>query len=411
MDTAADRDDKGAETAGPAGGLLITGSFAGERTTVEALRLEDGLPVWWYDSRLWFDDLVCHDGMVFVSSMGRPRPGTLGPAAVVALRAADGTQVWHMGPAQIHRQMALKRVRRGLQVLWQTSSPRSALYAAKSLELAGYTYLAAADGLAVVCKSSVIFALDARTGMVRWTYATLFGLDRRLITARDDLVYVRSEGGMQALDARTGKARWSGEFTLHVDEIMVSDAHVYIIDRSARKRAITVLRVADGRREYVFSLAEGEFAAQVTNDGIAYLMRHGRLRAVRVADGTELWRSEPLRNVPEKERESFDNSVRVVASENVMFYGYNLWSASTHFAAVGGLDASSGTRLWEWREPEQSSRESGGLHLKSAGGIVYAIMSSGVYAFSGVDGRLLWHAPGGVGIARAVLSVDGPREQ
>src|SRR5579872_7282420 len=107
---ATETDTQGAEERAPVDALLITGSHWAEHTTVEALRLEDGLPVWWYDSRLRFNDFACRDGVVFVSSMGRPRPGTLGPAQVVALRAKDGTRLWHVGPAQMRRQMALRWV-------------------------------------------------------------------------------------------------------------------------------------------------------------------------------------------------------------------------------------------------------------------------------------------------------------
>jgi hypothetical protein len=70
-------------------------------------------------------------------------------------------------------------------------------------------------------------------------------------------------------------------------------------------RAIMALRVTDGRREQVLPLADEETPARVTSDGIAYVLRGARLRAVRVADATELWQSAPLRVGPGPERETF----------------------------------------------------------------------------------------------------------
>lgn len=409
MRTAGETGDRGADAV--AGGLLITGSQAGERTTVEALRLADGMPVWWYDSRLRLSDLTCLDGVVCVSSVGRPRPGSLGPAAVVGLRARDGTLLWRLGPAQLRRQMAQRRVTWGLRALWMTSSPAQARQVMQSLELAGSTYLAVSDDMALVCKQQAIFGLSMRSGALRWVMPTLSGMGRPLIASGGHLVYIQSDSGtLDALDARTGRKRWSSEGKLHVefdaDTLAVSETQVCLFTTHGRQRTIMTLRLADGGREQTLPLAEGETPVRVTSDGLAYVMRGARLRAVRMADGAELWQSAPLWNVPDAEREAFARSVRLVVGEHAVFYGYEMLTTPVHHTVVGALDKSSGAPLWDWRGPERSLPLSGAPSLHAAQGNIFAITSAGVFAFNGADGRLLWQAPGDAAISRAVLSID-----
>jgi hypothetical protein len=152
---------------------VITGSSGAERTTVEALRLEDGLPAWWFESRLRFDDLVSQDGMVFVASSGRGRPGRFGPAQVVALRAHDGMPLWRTKSARIRRRMAAIQLVCGVQGLLRWGNLSRAWNTARSLELAGYTYLAVGDDVVLACAGSVIFAFSTRSGALRWAFPTL----------------------------------------------------------------------------------------------------------------------------------------------------------------------------------------------------------------------------------------------
>ena len=405
------------ETSGSAatavtGGLLITGAQAGERTTVEALRLEDGLPVWWYDSRLSLSDLACCAGVVVVSGIGRPRPGALGPAAVVGLRAADGARLWHVGSDQLRRQLGLRRVTWGLQALWRTSSPTQAWQAMRSLALAGFTYLAVADEVALVCKEQVIFALSLRSGALRWSKPTLSNLSRPLIAAHGNRVYLQGDASaLEAVDAQTGSKRWSSAGRYHVecfaDQLAESETRVYLSLTHGRPRAIIALRLADGQREQALALEDGEAPAKVTADGVAYLVRGAHLRAVRVADGAELWRSASLRGVPDAERATVAPAVRVATGEQTVFYSHVVVTPPVHYVVVGALDASSGTNLWDWRGSERPLPVTGAPSLQAAQGKVYVITAAGIFALNGADGQLVWHAPGDATISRTVLSTDG----
>lgn len=401
---------EGGGTASVADGLLITGSSAAGRTTVEALRLENGLPAWWFDSRMRFHDLVCRDGVAFVASSGRGRPGRFGSAAVVALRAADGTRLWHMGPAQIRRRLAKIRIGWWFRALWQTSSPSTARRSARSLALAGPTYLAVCDNVVLASSASIIFAFDVRSGALRWCLPMLFGGDRRLIAAQGSMVYIngsRSDyrsGAVDALDARTGKVRWSGERGFDAISPVADDTRVYCIGSSARGRAILALRVADGTCEQTFSLANEERLAGLTDEGIAFLLQHSQLRAVRIADGAELWQAAPLRNVPDYGKASSASPVHVVADGPVVFYGYVCDGDQPRPVVVGALDAQTGATRWEWHTPERPSGTHGGNpRLFAAGGNVYVIVPPGIFALRGTDGQLLWQAPSGTGVDRAAL--------
>jgi hypothetical protein len=105
---------------------------------------------------------------------------------------------------------------------------------------------------------------------------------------------------------------------------------------------ITALRVTDGRREQALRLATGDALAKVTAEGVANVMRGARLRAMRVADGDELWQSAPLQGFPDAEPETIAMSMRLAAGEQILFYGYQVLIPPVQYTVIGALDASSG---------------------------------------------------------------------
>jgi hypothetical protein len=392
MRTAEETDCRDTEAA--TGGLLITGSQAGEHTTVEALRLQDGAPVWWFDSRLRLSDLAWRNGLVVVSGHGRPRPGTLGPAAVVGLRAVDGARMWHAGPAQLRRQIALRRLTWGLRALWMTSSPTRAWQAMQSLDLVGRISLTVCGEVTLAYTQQVIFAFNGQSGALLWHAPSLSGRSWPLLAASGDRVYIRGDSGaIESLDAQTGSKRWSSEGKARIefdeDMLAVNEAQVYLSSSHGshdRSQVITALRVADGRREQALRLATGDALAKVTAEGIAYVMRGARLCAMRVADGVELWQSAPLQDIPDAQPETFAKSMRLAASEQIVFYGYQMLIPPLQCTVVGALYASSGARLWDWRGPERPLPRTGAPHLHAAQGNVYVITAAGIFVFTGAMG-------------------------
>jgi outer membrane protein assembly factor BamB len=389
-------------TTSAAGGLLITGSSGAERTTVEALRLEDGLPAWWYDSRLIFNDVACRDGVVFVASSGRAHSGRNSPAQVVALRAHDGTPLWRTKTAQIRRRMAAIRLVCGVQGLLRWGDLSRAWNTARSLELAGYTNLAVGDDVVLACTGPVIFAFSMPSGALRWAFPTLTGGQNHLIKAHGDTIYIRSnQSAIEALDLRMGKVRWSSDRDFNVETLAASDTDVHICGGSAHGPFLASLRAVDGARERTRPLRSGEALAALMDDGTAYLMRESCLCSVRLVNGEEAWHSLPLCDAPEYSGAFTHSAVRVAVGERVVFYGYESAEAESRSLIVGGLNAYTGAALWEWRGPEKPL----GLQLLAAHGNVYVLASTGTFALRGVDGQLLWQAPGGVSIGRAVLSI------
>ena len=372
--------------------------------------------MWWFDSRLRLSDLAWCDGVVVVSGQGRPRPGTLGPAAVVGLRAVDGARLWHVGPTHLRRQLALRRLTWGLQTVWMTSSPTRAWQAMQSLDLVGHISLAVCGEVVLACTQQVIFAFSGRSGALLWLAPTLSGRSWPLLAAGGDLVYMRGDSGaLEALDALTGSKRWSsaGSVRIEFDEDMfaVGETRVYLSSSHGshnRSQVITALRVTDGRREQAFRLATGDALAKVTAEGVAYVMRGARLRAMRVADGAELWQSARLQGIPDAEPETIAKSMRLAAGEQIVFYGYQVLIPPVQYTVIGALDASSGARLWDWRGPERPLPRTGAPRLHAAQGNVYVITAAGIFVFTGSDGRLVWQTPGDAAISRTMLSIDHP---
>ena len=54
-----------------------------------------------------------------------------------------------------------------------------------------------------------MYALDAATGHLRWSYATGGAAESGLVVAGGGIVYVVSGGQMYALDAAAGHLRWT----------------------------------------------------------------------------------------------------------------------------------------------------------------------------------------------------------
>ncbi|MGH2514119.1 MAG: PQQ-binding-like beta-propeller repeat protein [Ktedonobacterales bacterium] len=416
MRTAADT--SGHASPPPSGGLLITGSHPMDRTMVEAVRLEDGLPVWWHDSRQVLSDLICLDDALFVISCAIARDRRNGRAELVALRARDGVVVWRTDRDRVQRRLARRRLGWWLRTLWRTSSPTTAWNAARMFELAGlpgYTNLAATGELVLVGAGSIIFAFRARSGTLRWIRPLLSGGDHRLIAARNGAVYIHGDrSALEALDARTGRVWWSSDQDFYVESLAASDTHVHLSGGSSHGPFLASLNAVDGTREHMWPLHPGEHLAALADDGTAYLSRGSRLFAVRLAEEKEIWCSAPLRDAPDDDDDAFHvSSVCVEAGGQAVFYGFaeSYRPSRTGRAVVGALDARSGATRWEWRGPERPLPASGAPSLLAACGNVYVTSSAGIFALRGGDGHLVWQSPGGVAIQRAVVSLDSARPE
>ena len=99
----------------------------------------------------------------------------------------------------------------------------------------GVVYVGSLDGN--------VYALDARTGGLLWSYATGYGVESSPAVA-NGVVYVGSEylgtGGVYALDASTGALLWSSAITNSVESSpAVANGIVYVGSWSIRPTTCT----------------------------------------------------------------------------------------------------------------------------------------------------------------------------
>jgi outer membrane protein assembly factor BamB len=303
----------------------------------------------------------------------------------------------------------------GLRVALETASLVSAWRAARSLRLAGYTYLKVDGDILLACAGPVIFGFSAHSGALRWTYPTPLGPEGQLLAAHGGRVYV--SGGQRpflALDALTGHVLWRYDRGFATLALVADDQHVHTYAGARAGWVITTVRASDGSLVQTLPLQDGrETLAALTpggaDGGIAYLMRDSRLCAVRLHDGEELWRTDPFPDVSDEAIASPFSTVQVAATQQSLFYAYEHCQPGTRVMRVGALDARSGAALWRWRGPERPLPLHHGLNLTAALGNLYLSTGDGVFAFGGADGRLLWHLPPGFDpapIAPALASVE-----
>ena len=169
---------------------------------------------------------------------------------------------------------------------------------------------AIADGVVFIESRSVtsggLYALDAATGTLLWTYPTSLGAHPPVVV--DGIVYFEadvwgtSDRHLYALDVTTRELRW--EHKTASGTTLVAEGTVYLSTRST----LNALDAADGEQLWRFEGPNDEsFAALAVADGVVYIgsgersgtcrgvecdrpRERGRLYALNAATGGELWR-------------------------------------------------------------------------------------------------------------------------
>jgi outer membrane protein assembly factor BamB len=146
------------------------------------------------------------------------------------------------------------------------------------------------DGVVYVGSSTGdLAAVDLQTGKPRWTYKAGDSIGESSPAVRDGIVYVGDlHGAVHAVDAATGRRHWifktDGEVksspVVTQDLVLIGsyDGHLYAL--GARTGALKWKRKTDGPVHATAAVA----------DGVAYIAGcDERFRAIRIADGTELF--------------------------------------------------------------------------------------------------------------------------
>jgi outer membrane protein assembly factor BamB len=191
------------------GGLLIVANHGCQSQsdpdgTVRALRLGSGRLAWRTPLPAPVESLVVDRGVVVVSGESESDS-----PAVVGLRVADGTQLWQVtgqtsaGVSAAGRVLVNRGDSPGTSALSVTTGrvvwTRKIAWAGQAATPEGDRFYASADRNALVC-------LDAATGTVVWTAARR---GSALIAADGRRVYRAMGTAVEALDARTGVRRWT----------------------------------------------------------------------------------------------------------------------------------------------------------------------------------------------------------
>ncbi|HLI09581.1 MAG TPA: PQQ-binding-like beta-propeller repeat protein [Ktedonobacteraceae bacterium] len=352
-----------------------------------ALRASDGALLWHtkIDGSVEEPPVVT-DGVVYFSTF----VGQAGPANVYALRASDGAQLW-----EYH---------------------------------GNYTYVSTpvvANGLVYLNASNGVVALHANNGTQAWHFAA--GDNTSIATVVNGILYLSSHQGdsgpgtAYALHADDGSLLWQYKSSKTLDPPEVINGVAYV---GAWDGTLFALRASDGSLLWHAALSGPSLWMQRANDvlyvatqkityptasnatapvealavnsflqAIAPLSRtmpHKQiltdLYALRVSDGTTLWRNE-LNN-------GTDSFASYFVVDNGIIYGTeNVNTNLTNHNYVYAMRGSDSKLLWQ----DETDVSSGTAQL--ANGVIYVTSGNSLqdqttlYALRESDGSLLWNYP------------------
>lgn len=337
---------------------IIAGSQYG---SVTALYVDTGDYMWQHRLPPVWCSCVSDRDVVYVAAPTHHSRDPYQQAHVTALRVRDGAVLWEVAPKGLAGNVTLC--------------------------LAGDRLLAA-SGMG----NGTVFALDVRTGSVRWKDKESNGLMYRLIAAHGDTVFVHGKApGFRALDAHSGKERWRYEHGGEPMRLVVSESYTFAYTYLSHGPAIVILRATDGKLEDIRYLQRGRDKLLALSDqGIAYIIRGTGMDAVRIGDGIELWHASDI--LPKSDDTMHDG----IAGMSAAFTGQTLAYSNIQLAppslTVGAVEIQTGRKLWEWRNDERLATASNAVSLAVGAGSVFAATRQGLFAFRERDGELLWHA-------------------
>jgi len=193
------------------------------------------------------------DGVVYVGFMDPPPCTGTAPSVLVALDARRGQILWRVRTGPIE------------------SSP---------LVASGLVYFGSWDGR--------VYAVDARTGRVRWSFATQDRVKGGVALA-DGLVFAGSyDGRLYALDARNGRLRWSagGLGGLYATPAVAAGRVVV----GSTDGSIYAFAARDGRPLWTRRTGSFVYAAAAIAGGTVYVGSYDhRLYALAASSGAVRW--------------------------------------------------------------------------------------------------------------------------
>ncbi|UNO44059.1 PQQ-binding-like beta-propeller repeat protein [Streptomyces sp. MST-110588] len=273
------------------GGLLYVTSFE-----VHALDVATGRRQFKTREVAW--TMAVADGRIHASD---------GPS-LYALDAADGTERWRLGTEgwvyslQVDRGTVVTGTRGGGvqaweaangELLWETGGAQSDFETAESGP-------AVHDGTVFVWAEGRLKALEARTGVERWSYpvgdtAACGGVPLRLLPAPDGVIYVTAGTRVLALDIARGDVRWHFEAPAaflsppaYAPGPAVTGGGIYLADYLG---TVYALDAADGRDRWrIATEARQSIEPVLVADGAVHLGSGNALYTLDAVTGTPRWR-------------------------------------------------------------------------------------------------------------------------
>ncbi|MEU2003209.1 PQQ-binding-like beta-propeller repeat protein [Rhodococcus sp. NPDC019647] len=341
-----------------------------------------------------------------VGRTGPSRREVLAGLGAGAVLVAGGAAIWLFTSSSDGKSSSPTLSGRPGAVLWTASAGTVIIFSAPTLG-AGLVYIGGYD--------NNVYALDAATGVERWTAATGDRV-RPSPAFADGLVYVASwDGNVYAFEAKTGEERWKtapgnpGD-TFPVSPV-VSDGTVYF---GATDWYVYGLDSATGAMRWKTRTNGAAAAAPAVADNVVYLGTEGYVYALDAHTGTAHWASQVGGQVWSSPAVG-DGRV-YLGNEDFAVYALDAGSGEVRWrtltggevysspAAAGGLvyvgsydknvyalDAGSGEVRWK-------TLTGGQVHSSPAvaDGVVYVASWDGyLYALGAQDGAVRWKTPMG----------------
>ncbi|WP_247730879.1 PQQ-binding-like beta-propeller repeat protein [Halovivax limisalsi] len=298
---------------------------------------------------------------------------------------------------------------------------------------------AGSDGASAAANSTVyvgsqtgeLYAIDADSGDVRWTFQAENGILSSPTVVGGTVYVPDDDANVYAIDAATGTERWRFEAGTEHSEMFSSptvvDGTVYVgsYDIVGKNGTVHALDAADGTESWSYETGGKIYSSPTVVDGTVYVgARDNNVHAIDAESGTEQWvfetgdwvRSSPTVFDGTVYVGSYDNSVYAIDAES----GAELWSFDTGdriYASptvVGGtvyirsndvyaIDAAEGTERWS-----ADAGSWGGSSVTIDGGTAYVGSDDGrLYAIDAANGSQRWSFGTGEFIRSTPTVADG----
>lgn len=154
--------------------------------------------------------------------------------------------------------------------------------------------IAACDTIFFGSKDGRVYALDATSGHIKWTYRMGKALKIPLATADNTILAASEDKNLYAIDAKTGQKRWQfstgNDFQDWPGRVyfgpVVADDNVYIATKDKKLHA---LDIQTGKERWQFSAGGDISPPAVSHQTIFFGSKDKRVYALQAGNGKKIW--------------------------------------------------------------------------------------------------------------------------